>query len=94
MSIAIIGGHDCMVRRYKEVCKGYKCKVKIFTQPQGLKDQLGSPDLVIFFTNTVSHKMIHIANSVLSNENVTIVRSHTSSLSALKDILNKNTVLA
>lgn len=32
MSVVIIGGHDRMVCQYKELCKQYKCKAKIFTQ--------------------------------------------------------------
>ena len=32
MSVVIVGGHDRMVCQYKKICKGYKCKAKIFTQ--------------------------------------------------------------
>lgn len=90
MSIVIIGGNDCMVHRYKQLCKEHGCKVKVFTQPQGIKNQMGIPDLLVLFTNTVSHKMIQGALSSVSNETVSIVRSHSSSLSALKDILSKH----
>lgn len=91
MSIAIVGGNDCMVHRYKALCKEYKCKAKVFTQPQGIKNQIGSPDLVVLFTNTVSHKMVHTALSALS-KNAVIVRSHTSSMNSLKEILNQYAV--
>ena len=48
MSIVIVGGHDRMVAKYKEICKNYNCKVKVFTQMTGkLKAQVGSPDLLI-----------------------------------------------
>ena len=58
MSIVIIGGHDRMVCQYKEICKKHKCKAKVFTQMSGnLKEKIGRPDLVVLFTNTVSHKM-------------------------------------
>lgn len=59
MSIVIVGGHDRMVRQYKEICKNYRCRAKVFTQMEGdMKDRLGKPDLMVLFTNTVSHKMI------------------------------------
>lgn len=62
MSVVIIGGHDRMVCQYKEICKQYKCKAKVFTQMTAkLSDQIGEPDLVILFTNTVSHKMVRCA---------------------------------
>lgn len=60
MSIVIVGGHDRMVSQYKKICKDFKCKAKVFTQMSAnLSGQIGSPDLLILFTNTVSHKMVH-----------------------------------
>lgn len=88
MSIVIVGGHDRMVCQYKKICKGYKCKAKIFTQMSAnLSEKIGSPDLLILFTNTVSHKMVHCAVTEASKCNAAIVRSHTSSGNALKEIL-------
>jgi hypothetical protein len=88
MSVVIIGGHDRMVCQYKELCKQYKCKAKIFTQMTAkLSDQIGEPDLVILFTNTVSHKMVRCAVVEAERKNAEIVRSHTSSKTALNDIL-------
>lgn len=88
MSIVIIGGHDRMVCEYKKICKSYKCKAKIFTQmPGNFRDQIGSPDLLVLFTNTVSHKMIRCALDEAERNNSDIVRSHSSSGSALKEIL-------
>lgn len=88
MSIVIIGGHDRMVCQYKKICKEYKCKAKVFTQMSGnLGDQIGSPDLIILFTNTVSHKMARTAVSEAERRNTDIVRCHTSSGNALEEIL-------
>ncbi len=87
MSIVIVGGNDCMVCKYKKLCEEYNCKAKVFTQPAGLKRQIGSPDLIVFFTNTVSHKMIKCALANVKSENVIIERCHSSSMSALKGVL-------
>ena len=88
MSIVIVGGHDRMVSQYNDICKKYKCKLKLFTQiPSRFKDQIGSPDLMILFTNTVSHKMVITAVQQAEKNGVTIARSHSSSGSALKGIL-------
>ena len=60
MSLTIIGGNECMERKYEEICRDYGHKVKIFTKASGMiKKKIGSPDLVIMFTNTVSHKKRH-----------------------------------
>ncbi|WP_333783792.1 DUF2325 domain-containing protein [Acetobacterium sp.] len=88
MSIVIIGGHDRMVCTYKEICKKYHCKVKIFTQmPGDMKNMIGSPDLLVLFTNTVSHKMVHSALKSCEKTGAKIIRSHRSSSCALDNIL-------
>ena len=92
MSIVILGGNECMERRYKELCQSYQCQAKVFTKPQGgLKNKLGSPDLMIFFTSTMSHKMVQGALSQVKDGTI-IERCHSSSLSALRGILEKHAV--
>ena len=93
MSVIIVGGHDRMQCKYKEICKKFGCKCKVFTQcPNNLKDQLGSPDLIILFTNTVAHKMVNIAVEHAVKSNATIERSHSSSSSALLNILQTHCI--
>ena len=88
MSIVIIGGHDRMVCQYKKICKSYNCKAKVFTQmAAGLDKQIGRPDLLVLFTNTVSHKMIKCAVDEAKRSDIEIVRCHTRSGSALSEIL-------
>lgn len=51
MSVVILGGNECMERRYQDLCQTYQCQAKVFTNPRGgLKKKLGSPDLMIVFT--------------------------------------------
>ncbi len=87
MSIVIVGGNDCMVCKYKKLCEEYNFKAKVFTQPQGLKRGIGSPDLMVFFTNTVSHKMIKCALAATKGQDIKIERCHSSSMTALKGVL-------
>ncbi|OYP12644.1 uncharacterized protein DUF2325 [Lachnotalea glycerini] len=88
MSVVIIGGHDRMACQYKKICKEYKCKAKVFTKMSGkFGDQIGSPDLIILFTNTVSHKMARCAVAEAEKNNTDLVRCHSSSGCALNDIL-------
>lgn len=90
MSIVIIGGHDRMVRQYKQICKDYRCKAKVFTQMcTGLDKQIGRPDVLVLFTNTVSHKMIHCALNEVNEDETEVVRCHTSSGTALCSILEE-----
>ena len=88
MSVVIIGGHDRMVCQYKKICKQFKCKAKVFTQmPASLGKQIGSPDLIVLFTNTVSHKMVRCAVEEAERCNADVIRCHSSSKNALEEIL-------
>ena len=64
-----------MVCQYKKICKEHNCKAKVFTQmPAKLGNQIGSPDLIILFTNTVSHKMVRCAVAEAERCNADVVR--------------------
>ena len=90
MSIVIVGGHDRMVRQYMDICKKYHCKSKVFTQlPGNFKAQIGKADLIILFTSTVSHIMANGAVQEAEKNKIHIARSHSSSSSALKRILDE-----
>ena len=92
MSVVIIGGHDRMVCQYKKVCKSFNCKAKVFTQMSAtLSKQIGNPDLIVLFTNTVSHKMVKCALDGIDDGATRVVRCHTSSGTALSKILEDET---
>jgi hypothetical protein len=93
VSIVIVGGNDCMIREYKSLCKEYEYRAKVFTHMSGtMKEKIGSPDLIVLFTNTVSHKMTKCAINEAKGKNIKIARSHSSSRSALKNILEEHAV--
>ena len=91
MSVVIIGGHDRMQRVYTETCEQYGCKAKVFMDNKGLiRKKIGSPDLVILFTSTVSHKMAASATAEAKRCKARIARCHSSSLCALHAILQEH----
>ena len=88
MSIVILGGNECMERRYKDLCDSYRCQSKIFTKPGGgLRKKMGRADLMIFFTSTMSHKMLRSALNELKGLPTVIAHCPTSSISALRGVL-------
>lgn len=90
MSIVIIGGNECMVCQYQDICKKFGCKAKVFAKKQGmLRKDLGNPDLLILFTNTVSHKMVISASQEAKKKKIPIARVHTSSATALHQVLSQ-----
>ena len=86
MSIVIVGGNECMTRQYKDLCEQYRCKAKVYPKMAGGLKNIGAPDLLILFTNTVSHKMVY---RVLGDakEKTKIARCHNASLAALRGVL-------
>ncbi len=91
MSIVIVGGNECMTRQYKNLCQAYRCKAKVYPLRTVALKNLGRPDLLILFTSTVSHTMVRCVLSNVKGQDTIIVRSHSSSLAALKNILEQHT---
>ena len=90
MSVVIIGGNERMVCQYSDICKGFGCKAKVFAKENGpIRKKIGNPDLLILFTNTVSHKMVLAAAQEAKRNNIPVARIHTSSAAALKGVLNE-----
>ncbi|WP_195429180.1 DUF2325 domain-containing protein [Clostridium sp. D46t1_190503_E9] len=88
MSIVVIGGHDRMSRDYLNICKKYKCKAKIFTQMKaGLNDKIGGADVIILFTNIVSHKMAIKAKKEAERKNIRVINNHNSTVHSLEEII-------
>ena len=91
MSVVIVGGNERMVCQYEDVCKNYGCKAKVFVKENGtLKKKLGTPDLLIVFVNTVSHKMVISASQEAKRNHVPVARVHTSSATALHSVLSEH----
>ena len=91
MSVVIVGGNERMECQYTDICKNYGCKAKIFTKENGsIKKKMGCPDLLILFTNTVSHKMVISASQEARRNNIPIARIHTSSAAALHNVLARH----
>ncbi len=90
MSIVLVGGHDRMQDEYKEICSSRGHRVKVYTQmPARFDKAIGSPDRIVLFTSTVSHKMMLTAMKEAKKKNISVVRSHSSSASSLLELLKK-----
>ena len=95
MSVVIIGGNECMSRQYADVCMAHGCTAKVFPKEHGsVKKKIGNPDLMILFTNTVSHKMVITASQEAKKNNIPIARIHTSSATALRSVLDEHCAAA
>lgn len=91
MSVVIVGGNERMENQYQSICKSFGYKAKVFTKESGaIKKKIGSPDLMILFTKTVSHKMVLSASQEAKKNNVPIACCHSSSATALSNLLSEH----
>lgn len=90
MSVVIVGGNECMTRQYKNLCREYNCNVRIYPKMSSCVNNFGSPDLLVLFTGTASHKLVKKALCNTSAGETKIERCHSSSISALRNILDKH----
>ena len=90
MSVVIIGGNERMSRQYADVCAAHGYDAKVFPKETGpIEKKIGSPDLMILFTSTVSHKMVNCAVEEAKKKSIPVCRCHTSSAAALENILKQ-----
>ena len=91
MSVVIVGGNECMVCQYQDICSQYGCQAKIFAKKRGsLRKSIGTPELVVLMTSTVSHKLVESALQEAKRRNIPIARSRSSSASALQGVLSRH----
>ena len=62
-------------------------KAKLTRMAGNLKTQIGQPDLIILFTSTVAHKMVHCALKEAERYNIRVERTHSASANALENVL-------
>lgn len=90
MSVVIVGGNERMEDQYKTICKEHGCKAKIYTKERGgLRKKIGSPDLLIFFTDTLSHKMLLSASKEAKKNKIPVAHLHSASACALEKFFNE-----
>ena len=90
MSLLVIGGHERMERDYYKIAKSRGYKTKVYTTMSSkMKNSIGSPDAIVIFTSTVSHKMTKIVESQAKKMSIPIIRHKNSSKVAFNQCLEE-----
>ena len=92
MSVVIVGGNECMERKYKDLCEEFGYKAKVYTKMARSMQKIGNPDLLILFTNTMSHKMLRSVMNEIKGTKIQVKRCHTSSANALRSLLEEQSI--
>lgn len=90
MSLLVIGGHERMEKDYYNLAKNRGYKTKVYTTMSSkVKNSIGSPDAIVIFTSTVSHKMTKIVESQAKKMSIPIFRHKNSSKVAFNECLEE-----
>ncbi|HIQ72182.1 MAG TPA: DUF2325 domain-containing protein [Candidatus Onthenecus intestinigallinarum] len=91
MSAIIIGGNECMGRKYVDVCRRYACEAKVFALKTGnLTQRLGQADLIFLCMDTVSHTMAQNAAREARRRGLKLIRLPKGSAAALEQALRRH----
>ena len=90
MTLLVVGGNERMKRDYINLGKekGYKTKVILNMSARALKD-IGSPNAVVMFTSTVSHKLKSVVETQAKKKNIPVIRHYNSRKVSFMECLDK-----
>ncbi|WP_343067193.1 DUF2325 domain-containing protein [Desulfurispira natronophila] len=79
---------DRLHPHYQKVAKEAGYKIKLFTGTENtIAGRLGSIDLMVIFTNKVSHNARKLALEAARADNIPVMMCHSCGVSTLKDCL-------
>ena len=91
MCIGLIGGMDRLRRDYLDVAAGSGCEMKIFTgKERHIGEKLGQPDMLILFTNKVSHAARREVMAHARSKNIPVRMVHSCGVSTLRQVLESD----
>lgn len=86
MSIALIGGIDRLERHYISEAKKFDIELKVFSKPAaGTASKIRNMDVVIIFTNKVSHCAKKEAMTAAKSNNIPVLMYHSCGICTLRD---------
>lgn len=90
MTLLVVGGNERMKRDYINMGKenGYKTKVILNMSSRALND-IGSPNAIVMFTSTVSHKLKSVIETQAKKKNIPVIRHYNNSKVSFMECLDK-----
>jgi hypothetical protein len=89
MCIGLIGGMDRLKQDYISTAKDSGCALKVFTgKEHRIADKLGQLDMLIMFTNKISHAARREVMAHARANNIPVQMLHSCGVSTLRQALN------
>lgn len=90
MCVTLIGGMDRLKAEYTSAAKEQGCDLKcIARNERNFASKIGAPDLLIVFTNKISHEARRKASEVAKNRSIPLRLAHSCGVSTLRECLKK-----
>lgn len=90
MCATLVGGMDRLKKEYQQTAKKNGVRLKVFTgKERNMRSMIGSPDLIIIFTDKCSHKARKLAMQHAGANNIPVTQSHSCGISSLKSCLTQ-----
>lgn len=88
MSITLVGGMDRLKAEYMAAAKkmGHNLKC-IARNERNFQDKIGAPDMLIVFTNKISHEAKRKAAEIAKSRRLPLRLAHSCGVSTLRDCL-------
>lgn len=88
MCVTLVGGMDRLKAEYVAAAKEQGCKLKcIARNERNFVDKIGSPDMLIIFTNKISHEAKRKASDVGRARGIPVRLAHSCGVSTLRDCI-------
>lgn len=88
MCATLIGGMDRLKRDYINAAKGNGVSLKVFTgKENNIAGKLGAPDLLVIFTNKVSHTARREVMQYAKAKKIPVHMEHSCGVSTLRQCL-------
>jgi len=94
MTVALIGGMDRLERHYRQEADKLGIELKVFNRPTAeISSKIGSADVLIIFTNKVSHRARREVMSMARSRSIPVFQCHSCGVCRLRDCFKclKNT---
>lgn len=89
MCAALVGGMDRLKEDYQQTARNLGFRLKVFTgKEKNIRTMIGSPDVIIIFTDKCSHKARTEAVQRAKAASIPVLRMHSSGVTSLKGCLD------
>ena len=89
MCVAVIGGMDRLEQHYRKEAENFGIELKVFnTSATGIASKVKTADVVVIFTNKVSHRARKDAMNAARARNIPVYQYHSCGVCTLRDCFN------